>query len=203
MFNDLIKKTSAEPNKPIQTNSKGAKEVFTGGNESVNLGGMGFRKDNGEFVPFKNINLPASAITTSNSRTYFDPNKKMHFMTANITVPLEQATEMLQNVNPVNDPIMNWFLPKSMESYGIESGFGKSAEIFDQDGVKMVNMQITKPIESTNNQTNAAYDHGAGQGMSKYESKQAVSVSALIQEYGEQGAKEIISANEGKYNFVP
>lgn len=168
LFNDLIKFTAQRPNQYVAANSKGVKELFTGGDEQFSLAGKGFRKSNGEFVPFKDALIPSSSLITSDSKAIYDPDRKMNFITAKVKMPLDKAKNILQGENPINDPWTNVFMHKSFETVGPIEGY-EGINTFLEDGVWQATMDVNIPVDPANNKSvNAAYDHAAGQGVSGY-----------------------------------
>ncbi len=168
LFGNLVATAQANPNTPVTAIGKGAKNVFTKGQTSFSLAGSGFMKDDGELIPFKNIGIPSDKLDVSNSFLYYNTDKKMPFLVADVVVPVDQAKSILEEGDPINDPWTNIFWPTSKETYTPQEGYKGMTPFLGEDGEQYVKIRVSKPVQGGNTQVNAEYDFGAGQGMSGF-----------------------------------
>lgn len=174
LFGNLVNTAMSNPNTAVSAIGKGVKNIFTKGQEQFNLAQAGFMKDDGEIIPFTDVTLPSGTLDVSSSYMVYDKNRGVPFLVADITIPLDQAKTILQKNDPVNDPWYNIFIPERYESNSAKEGFSSKegysgmTVFVDENGQQMVNMKVSKPVQAGNDQVNAEYDYGAGQGMSGY-----------------------------------
>lgn len=189
-FKELLQRTQKAGGAPVAASAEGAKQYLTGGQDKLNTAGMLYEKNDGNFVQVAGGLL--NDFTTAGSEAKWTPNGLMMSVIAN--VPVSSSTDLDQ---------LGDFMGENVYDFGIWSdnvnkGFDKNAKVgVDKNGNPAVSVKLWVPVESTNTNTSAAYNHGmhakAEDVTSEFESTGPISKSALIKAYGQEAAQDFIN----------
>lgn len=160
-YAELYRRAASKPTMEVQVAPSGMKEAILGKNISLNTNGSFIRTSKGNLIPFAGGNIPDDNISTSNSRMVYNPNQGA-FGSYSIQMPLSQLEQSLGGANIFDTPTFGtgWLgngtaVRDKYQDYGIQL-------VKDKDGNDYAQVDLWRPMEGTNSNTHAAYNHGLG-----------------------------------------
>ncbi len=163
LYTNIVDVATLNPGKPVQANPKGARGIIAGADQSIDIGNGFFKTPDGKYIPMNN--LSTSNFRTNKSEIIYDPARKQHYISADVTLNENDAENAFQEIKPVDTPFVHWFW---LDETNIDPEYQDNISLQGKD----VNFKVYFPIQKENTSLAAAYNHEAGQTLEKSDTDQ-------------------------------
>jgi len=163
LYTNIVDVATLNPGKPVQANPKGARGIIAGADQSIDIGNGFFKTPDGKYIPMNN--LSTSNFRTNKSEIIYDPARKQHYISADVTLNENDAENAFQEIKPVDTPFVHWFW---LDETNIDPEYQDNISLQGTD----VNFKVYFPIQKENTSLAAAYNHEAGQTLEKSDTDQ-------------------------------
>jgi len=148
LYTNIVDVATLNPGKPVQANPKGARGIIAGADQSIDR--------------------------TNKSEIIYDPARKQHYISADVTLNENDAENAFQEIKPVDTPFVHWFW---LDETNIDPEYQDNISLQGTD----VNFKVYFPIQKENTSLAAAYNHEAGQTLEKSDTNQPSQVYSRSQ----------------------